>query len=343
MRSGLVSALAVAGLCAACGAPEPTPDPRSAWPESRYLLAEGHGPTRRAAEDDARARIAARIEARITARLTVSTTETPTGAEERVEQQIITESRFDRAELIELPGALQRCAPTGCVVTAVLDRQTASARLRDAAAEPSSRLRVAAERSGEGDLRAFTQSLRAAERAWRTVASLGWQRTAILGAIPTDFAADRARHRSLQAQRAERLGQVRIALVAIEGEPEVDRRLRGALSGALSALDVPHQASDARTAGALRLVGRASIGCHRGPVGPRCALDAQLELLGPDGRWAGIELGDAGLAAIDPREPARARAALLDRIEAARLGPAVQAALAPVLPIAAPLTADGRR
>lgn len=327
---------ALAAAVVGCGAPTPRPDPLAAWPERAWLRAEGHGPTAAAAADDARARLAAQIEARLTARLTVESTETNTGGDERIERQIVTEARFERAELIQVPTALRRCARGECVAVAVLDRARASDALRDAAAGPSARLRAAVGQVATHDLSAFTRAVRGAADAWVELAPIGWQRAAIEDGLPADFAADRAAWRHLETERARRLAALRVTVAPVAGvaAPWPDR-----VADALVDAFGRHGLSAARGEGCGDLVARpeAALSCGRGPLGPRCALALRVALAPCDGpTQVTVDFADAGLAAVAPRDPARAEAALAARVDGARLADPLGRALAPVLPIEAP-------
>lgn len=334
IRRTPVAALAAALL--GCGAPQPRPDPLAAWPERAWLRAEGHGPTAAAAADDARARLASQIRARLSATLTVHSTETNTGGDERIERQIVTEASFERAELIAVPEALRRCAPGECVAVAVLNRARASDALRDAAAGPSARLRAAVEQAATAELAAFTRAVRDAADAWAELAPIGWQRAAIEEGLPADFAADRAAWRGLDAERARRLAALRVTVAPVAGvsSPWPDR-----VADALVDAFGRHGISAARGEGCGDLVARpeASLSCGRGPLGPRCALALRVALASCEGAsQVTIDFADAGLAAVAPRDPARAEAALAARVDGARLAEPIGRALAPVLPIEAP-------
>lgn len=325
--------LCCAALLAACGAPEPRPDPLASWPETTHLRAEGHGPTAAAAADDARARLAARIRARLTARLTIANTETETGADERIEREIVTEASFERAELIEAPDRLRRCDEKGCEAFAVLDRARAADALRDAAAAPSARLRAAVAQAEGADRATFTQAVRTAGDAYAELAPLGWQRAVIEDGLPADFTADRAAWRRLEAERATRLAGLRVAVASPVGvaAPWPDR-IADALVDALGR----HGISAARGEVCADLIAQptAALTCGRGPLGPRCALELRVALATCGGETlAMIEFADAGLAATAPRDPARAEAALAAQLDGARLADPLGRALAPVLPI----------
>ncbi|MCB9542413.1 MAG: hypothetical protein H6703_08200 [Myxococcales bacterium] len=327
---------ALAAALLGCGASNPRPDPLAAWPERAWLRAEGHGPTAAAAADDARARLAAQIRARLSARLTIESTETSTGGDERIERQIVTEASFERAELIAVPNALRGCAPGDCVAVAVLNRARASDALRDAAAGPSARLRAAVEQAATAELAAFTRAVRDAGDAWAELAPIGWQRAAIEDGLPADFAADRAAWRRLDAERARRLAALRVAVAPVAGveAPWPDR-----ITDALVAAFGRHGISAARGEGCADLVARpeASLSCGRGPLGPRCALTLRVALAPCEGpSLVVVDFADAGLAAVAPRDPARAEAALAARVDGARLADPLGRALAPVLPIEAP-------
>lgn len=320
-------------LLAACGAPEPRPDPLAAWPESTHLRAEGHGPTAAAAADDARARLAARIRARLTARLTIADTESDAGADERVERQIVTEASFERAELIEAPDRLRRCDEEGCEAVAVLDRARAADALREAAAAPSARLRAAVAQAEGADRPTFTQAARTAGDAYAELAPLGWQRAVIEDGLPADFAADRAGWRRLEAERATRLAAVRVVVASPAGvSPPWPDRIADALVDALGR----HGISAARGEDCADLIAQptAALTCGRGPLGPRCALELRVALATCAGATLAV-IEFAGLAATAPREPARAEAALAAQLDGARLADPLGRALAPVLPIEA--------
>lgn len=333
MRCRLALSGLALSLLLGCGAPEPQPDPLARWPERTHLRAEGHGPTTLAAADDARARLAARIRARLTARLTVESTETNTGADERIERQIVTDARFDRAELIEVPPALSRCDASGCSAYAVLDRARATDALRDMSAAPSARLRAATAQARGADLPTFTRALRAADAAWLELAPLGWQRAAIEGGLPGDFTADRAAWRALVAEQARRLAALRVVVAAPSGveAPWTDR-----IGDALVAGFAHHGLDARRGARCEDLVARpeAGLSCDRSALGPRCALTLRATLAPCEGApLATIEFADAGLAAVDPRDEAKAEAALAARLDGRSLAPSLGRALSPVLPL----------
>lgn len=321
-------------LLAGCGADAPAPDPLARYPETRYLTAEGHGPSAIAAEDDARARLAARIRARLTARLTVHATEGADGAVERVEQRIVTEASFDRAELMRTPRALRRCGADGCVAVAVLDRAEAAGALRDAAADPAARFAAAVDAAlarAADDWSGFTTALRAAEAAWSVRAPLGWQQAVIEGGLSPGFAADRARHRALQGERARRLAALRIAIAPPEGfAAPWPERVADGLADGLGRLGLT--AAHGEGCADLRARPQGAVDCGRGPLGPRCELSLRIEL-GPCTGPALVTVEPAPLAAVDPRDPERAARRLAERVTGERLAPLLARDLSGVLPI----------
>ncbi len=333
------AALCVTACLLGCGGtPDAPPDPLAPYPESRFIVAEGQGPTALAAADDARVRLSAQIRARITARLTVETQQSSAGSVERSEQQIITETTFDRAELIRTPRALQRCprpaAPDGCTAVAVLDRAEAGGALRDAAAEPSARFRAAAGPAlslGAERWIPFTTALRTAEFHFAELARAGWQRAAIVGGVPADFAEDRALYRALQGEAARRAAGLMIGVAPALGfDGPWAARVEDGLIDGFSRLGVaPHR-------GACRgLLARPSgeVVCRRGGLGPTCRLTLRVRLE----RCAGAELVTLelpGIAAVDPRDESRARTRLAGEIDGAKLAPLLAGSLSGVLPIA---------
>lgn len=337
-----LAALLLAVACAGCGAePPPPPDPLAQYSERRFIVAEGRGATTLAASDDARVRLSAGIRARLTARLTVESRQTADGAVERVEQQIVTETAFDRAELIRLPRALQRCptpgAPDGCVAVAVLDRAEAAGALRDAAADPASRFRAAADRAlaaAPDDWIGFTTGLRGAEVAYADRARAGWQEAVIVGGIPDDFAADRARFAALQTERARRLSGLRIDLEPAVGlDGPWTARVEDALIDAFGRLGPTARRAGGCADLAARPAGRMT--CDRSPLGPACRVALRIELVRCDGAPL-VTVEPPPQGAVDPRLEARARRRLAERITGARLAPLLARALAGVLPIARP-------
>lgn len=334
-------------LLVGCGAePPPRPDPLAQYPEQRFIVAEGRGPTTLAAGDDAKVRLSAGIRARITARLTVESSQTAEGSADRVEQRIITETTFDRAELIRLPRALQSCPrprdPDGCVAVAVLDRAEAGGALRDAAAEPASRFRAAADAAlatAPTDWLGFTTGLRGAELQFAERARAGWQQAVIEGGIPADFAADRARFHGLQRERAERLARLRITVrpaVGFEG-PWAARVEDGLIDG-ISRLG-PTASRGACTDLAAQPSG--GLTCTRGGLGPTCRLTLAVALTRCDGAPL-VTLEPPPIAAVDPRTEERARSRLAQQVTGAELSPLLGRSLAGVLPITRPESAEAR-
>lgn len=349
MARRLRRALAI-GLAtlAGCGAPETRPpDPLDRYPEQRFIVAEGRGATALAAGDDARVRLSASIRARMTARLTVESSESAAGTAERVEQRIVTETTFDRAELIRLPRALQRCpqpaAPDGCVAVAVLDRAEASGALRDAAVDPAQRFgrsTDAALAAGPDDWLGFTTGLRGAEAAYADRARSGWQQAVIDGAMPADFAADRGRFRALQAERARRLTGLRITVrpaVGLEGPWAA--RVEDAVIDAFGRLGPT--ASRATPCEGLAAQPSGQTACARGSLGPTCRSVIRVDLTRCDGSPL-VTLEPPPISAVDPRDPARAARRLAERITGQRLAPPLARGLVGVLPIARPDSVEAR-
>lgn len=336
------AAVLIAAALFGCGAePPPPPDPLAQYPESRFIVAEGRGSTTLAAADDARVRLSAGIRARLTARLTVESSTSAEGEAERVEQQIITETTFDRAELIRLPRALQRCpapqAPDGCVAIAVLDRAEAAGALRDAAAEPASRFRASAAAAlgaRSDDWIGFTAGLRGAEVAFADRARSGWQEAVIAGGIPQDFAADRARFHALQAERARRLSGLRIHMEPATGlDGPWSARLEDALIDAIGRLGP----AAARAGGCADLAARpfGDLSCDRSPLGPACRVALRIELVRCDGAPL-VTVEPPPQGAVDPRLEERARRRLAERLSGEHLAPLLARSLSGVLPIARP-------
>lgn len=336
------------GALAGCGgAPDPPPDPLAAWPEAHFIVAEGRGATALAAADDARLRLAAGIRARITGRLTVRSSQSADGSADRVEQQIITETTFDRAELIRLPRALQRCptpsAPDGCVAVAVLDRAEAGGALRDAAAEPANRFRAAAATAlgtGPTDWLGFTTGLRTAEIHFAERARAGWQQAAVEGRMPPEFEADRGRFQALQSERARRLSGLRIAVrPAVGFDGPWAARVEDGVIDALSRLGpTAHRGPCADDQLAAQPGGE--VVCDRGSLGPTCRLTLKVALTRCDDAPL-VTLEPPPRSAVDPRTEARARRRLAERVTGEALSPLLGRSLVGVLPIARQTADEG--
>lgn len=341
--------LTIALVLTACGTrPETPTDPLAAYPEDRFIVAEGQGPTALAAADDARIRVSAQIRARMTGRLTVETRQSDLEAHERVEHQLITETTFDRAELIRVPRALQTCArpntPDGCMAVAVLDRAEASEALRSAAADASFRFRSAAGAavfSGQRQWIAFTGALRRAEREYAEVARAGWQRVAIEGGVPEDFAHDRNVYLALLTNAGNRLARLNISVQPALGfDGPWATRVEDAILEGLSRLGpIVHRGECRSRQGGLLARPRGEVVCRRGGLGPACRLTLKVQLTYCGGGEL-VTVEPPAIAAVDPRTEERARERLAGEVTGDRLEPLLQRGLVGVLPVDPPLDGE---
>lgn len=141
-------------------------DPR--FPPTRFLVAVADGASLEAARRRALAEIAAQLQASVFATDVVSATSSSSGAgEERLEQAIRVESRFDRPEWVRIADATVH---EGRVyVIAVLDRTLATAQLEVELGVQRAALRQRIERARrEPDLRKRSESLAEAAALVRT-------------------------------------------------------------------------------------------------------------------------------------------------------------------------------
>jgi hypothetical protein len=310
------SLLPLVALTVACGS-HLSPPERGVYPAERFLVAEGEGPHRAAAEQSARARIAEQISAHIEARFEVQTQSHQGQEDQRIQETVRSSTAFAHAELIEITHT--HCEGDRCTATAVLRRARADAVLAQAYAEPAARFRREAEAATRADsIVGFTRHLRGAEAAWPALAPLAAQRQVILGGAPDEVAADRKRRATLLEARDRRLAALRLAV----------------LPGDLTADPVaqPTQAALATALTRLGLAARTADGCSEGP---RCTLDlaATLQPCPGGAPLATLDLRGAKLVGASPHGEAAARARLAERVTAERLQPVLAEPVRALLPL----------
>ena len=328
MRATLPLVVACTVGCGAAPAPPPV---AARYPASRFVVFEGHGDTASSAEQQARAGVSAAVRSSLTATLQVDITEAGADAHQRV----VTETGFDRAELIRVVDA--DCDRGRCVALAVLSRDEAADALALDYERVAPRFREAAgsahARSSD-DLPGFTHDLRTAEGAFAVLGPLAYQIEAVARRAYGPATGDRDRMTGLEGQRGQRLAALRVTVdrAALDDDALADR-LQGALVGALAGLGLDASPSDTCD-GAWHLVPTAQVACDRSALGPRCRLDLNAVMSPCAGEAvATVEFGSARLVAVRPRAEADARAAQADRLTAEALQPTLAAGLRSAVPI----------
>lgn len=327
------SLLPLVALTVACGSHLPPPE-RGVYPAERFLVAEGEGPHRAAAEQSARARIAEQISAHIEAHFEVRTQSHQGQEDQRIQETVRSSTTFAHAELIEITHT--HCEGDRCTATAVLRRARADAVLAQAYAEPAARFRREAEAATRADsIVGFTRHLRGAEAAWPALAPLAAQRQVILGGAPDEVAADRKRRATLLEARDRRLAALRLAVLPgdLTADP-VAQPTQAALATALTRLGLAARTADTCAEG-LAVVPTGRVVCSEGSFGPRCTLDlaATLQPCPGGAPLATLDLRGAKLVGASPHGEAAARDRLAERVTADRLQPVLAEPVRALLPL----------
>ena len=336
--------LVVAGFLTACGAAAPPPpDPAARFSESRYIVAKGwsdQGP--RAAEADARAKVAEQIRSQLRSTLTVETSENSAGAgssSARIHSEVEAKTDFAHGELIETVPDGTRCEGERCSAIAVLERTRLVERLDaryaverggfDAAA-------TAAEGPDAEEPGHFARNYRAAARSFGELRAIAREIRVVARRNHEPYEADRTRFEVLAATRARRLAETKVTLLLAGIEPaELREPLSQAFAGAFGALGV-HAAPGEICDDGLAFEPTASMACTLGHLGPSCRLALTGRMRRCDtGRAAlgDIDFSAVNLRGVHPSGEPQARRRLIEKIGSEAFVEPLRAGLRPVLPL----------
>ena len=336
------------GFLASCGGPaDPArsskiglKDLETRYPASRFIRGVGQSDVgRREAELDARRVVAEQISSEIRSHLQV-TNESVGGVETaRVRASVEASADFAYGELIEIIDRATICVGARCEALAVLERGRATDALEALyAAERPSFVAAADAALSATELAEFTRSFRVAGESFDRLAPLARQIAVIARAPFPPHIEDRVRSEALLAERARRLGDVRITLILTSVEPAPLREtLSAAFSAAFGALGLQARPGATCESG-LAFEPTASMKCGLGMLGPSCELAMTGRLkrcpaAGAEGGLSDLDFADLKLRGVHPSTEAEARARLLGKIGSAPLADRLREGLKPVVPI----------
>ncbi len=327
---------------ATAAAPRPAPVAKGErFPDTQYIVAEGFSSISYSeAETVARNEVSARVQSELSSVVTSIAGSTTAGGQtsdyQRLLSQTTSKTSFAHAEMIQTDPASRRLSNGVYQVRAVLSRSEASAAISHDYDLAAIDFRAAATelQRPSTDLTAWTATLRRAEAGFSKMSAAAFSWRAITRREHESFAADLALYEQAEQQRAARLSAVKLGLVVSDGAGDKGR-LAASLGSALARLGLTATPGDCAPGSyVLRLA--PNLTWEQGPFGPVCRLSMPGELVACDGNRSVVRL------AVDSKEflgthsrgKDQALAALIARVDEARLVPVLKRELAGCLPVA---------
>ena len=339
-----VSVLAGCGGSAGTGpvaAAPPKAPAAGRYPEAQYIVGEGTSTVSYAeAESAARTEVSARVQSDLSAIVTSvqgsTSVDGKTSDYQRLLSQTTSKTSFAHAEMIRSDAAGRRFQGGVYHGVAVLSRAEAAEALSRDYEQAALDFRNAAIelQRPAADLAAWTATLRRAEAGFARLSGAAFALQAVTRRVHEPFTADLALYNQAEALRAANLSAVRLGLDVAPGAGD-NGRLAAALGVALSQLGLTSTPGKC-VPGCLVLRLQPALTWEQGPFGPVCRLAMPGELVACDGEraMARVAIDSKEFLGTHSRGREQALAALLERVDAARLVPVLRRELAGCLPVA---------